>query len=422
MVKGWVQTDNVAEAETPAKRARSQFRNQIITTPSVQIKLEYNISDHLNNNLNINCQENSAFSEDDKENYNSNPKNIIIDSDQSIYVNTRKRGYQTANKTDISDETGVNVDFELLASEHPLADDSGVLRARPDINGNAANDNQCLDDEPLTAKPRGKNKPIPTVIRQNPSRRAKEGPKRYTQQSIEEMSTYDQYNYQAADTGHRTGRATHSSDNYHASDNQRQQLQDIAAAMASLCNIGNSCYMNSVIYTLRFAPSFLHNLHHLIDDISQINSRKDNQAKMKSSSLGRNINGIHGQNARSCSSKDLVSLGSGSGASSGSSTSSNGSSSASGTPIEIPKTNQQVAIEQLHELFQNLHRNEANESLEPFQSDNLLKAIQDVNPIFEGNQQQDAHEFLMCILDSLRETNQSLTKVIFEHPKIINNG
>lgn len=271
-------------------------------------------------------------------------------------------------------------------------------------------------------KPRIRNPPSSAILRKALPRLAKEGPKLY--KDSQDMYTYDQQynNYQSNDTSNRVNRTAnnHSTDNYHNSDGQRQQLQDIATSMASLCNIGNSCYMNSVIYTLRFAPLFLHKLHHLIDDIGQINSRRENTTKLKSSSLGRNVSGLQGQNARSWSSKDLVSLGNGNGASSSSSTSSNVSTT--GSPVEIPETNQHIAIGKLHELYQNLHRNETSETLEPYQSDELLKAIQDVNPIFEGNQQQDAHEFLLCILDSLRETNQSLTKVIFEHPEIINNG
>lgn len=37
--------------------------------------------------------------------------------------------------------------------------------------------------------------------------------------------------------------------------------------MGSLKNIGNSCYMNAVLYALRFTPTFLHYLHHLIVNI-----------------------------------------------------------------------------------------------------------------------------------------------------------
>lgn len=79
-------------------------------------------------------------------------------------------------------------------------------------------------------------------------------------------------------------------------------------SIATLCNIGNTCYLNAVIYTLRYAPSFLHKIHHLIEDLSQIN-QKIVQNRIKSSSLGRNVAGIQGQSGRSWSSKDLASLG-----------------------------------------------------------------------------------------------------------------
>lgn len=183
----------------------------------------------------------------------------------------------------------------------------------------------------------------------------------------------------------------------------RQQLNETASSMASLCNIGNSCYMNSVIYTLRFTPMFIHSLHHLVNGFTMIFNRKDNLIKLKSASLGRNVNGLQGQNARSHSSKDLVSLG------------------ASSPSQDLQKTSQQKAAEKLHDLFQCLCNNEINETNEPYQADNLLKAIQDVNPIFEGNQQQDAHEFLMCILDSIRESCQTLIKTLYDNPDIISN-
>lgn len=190
----------------------------------------------------------------------------------------------------------------------------------------------------------------------------------------------------------------------------QKQLQDVATSMAALCNIGNSCYMNSVIYTLRYTPLFLHNLHHLVSDFAPIFSQKENQLKMKSASLGRNVNGLQGQNARSYSSKDLVSLGSSS------------SSTVSLPALELAKTTQQKASEKLHELFQCLSNNENTETTEPYQSDIFLKAIQEVNPLFEGNQQQDAHEFLMCILDSIRETCQSLKKIVTDNRELIFQG
>lgn len=185
---------------------------------------------------------------------------------------------------------------------------------------------------------------------------------------------------------------------------QQQCLGGSNNSIATLCNIGNSCYLNSVIYTLRFAPQFLHKLHHLVEDMRQVYQRIG-QHKLKSSSLGRNVSGLQNHNGRSWSSKDLVSL--------------NGISSS----VEpVLKTNRQIATEKLHELYQSLNRNESIDSIESFHAGTFLQAIQDVSSIFEGNQQQDAHELLMCILDSIRETCSTLIKTIKENPEIMNQN
>lgn len=187
---------------------------------------------------------------------------------------------------------------------------------------------------------------------------------------------------------------------------QQQCLGGSNNSIATLCNIGNSCYLNSVIYTLRFAPHFLHKLHHLVEDMRQVYQRIG-QHKLKSSSLGRNVSGLQNHNGRSWSSKDLVSL--------------NGISSSNGVD-PVLKTNRQIATEKLHELYQSLHRNESVDSIESFHAGTFLQAIQDVSSVFEGNQQQDAHELLMCILDSIRETCSTLIKTIKENPEIMNQN
>ncbi|KAI5699053.1 hypothetical protein M8J75_015723 [Diaphorina citri] len=61
---------------------------------------------------------------------------------------------------------------------------------------------------------------------------------------------------------------------------------DLSPPVATLCNLGNTCFLNSVLYTLRFAPSFLHNLHHLVNDINVVTSHTK-MMKGKSSSLSR---------------------------------------------------------------------------------------------------------------------------------------
>lgn len=188
-----------------------------------------------------------------------------------------------------------------------------------------------------------------------------------------------------------------------------------APSMGTLCNIGNSCYLNSVVYTLRFAPHFLHNLHHLIQDLNVVQQTIVRQQTARSASLGRNVSAAQLEHARSWSSKDLATSTDQYSGQNGGVNSGNGGSGSS-------KSTHQSVTEKLHELYNNLHGNEMADSTEPYHADTLLHAIQDVNATFEGNQQQDAHEFLMCVLNCIRETNQSLIKAIGECPEVIANG
>ncbi|XP_030370715.1 ubiquitin carboxyl-terminal hydrolase 1 [Scaptodrosophila lebanonensis] len=195
-----------------------------------------------------------------------------------------------------------------------------------------------------------------------------------------------------------------------------------APAMGTLCNIGNTCYLNSVVYTLRFAPHFLHNLHHLIQDLNVVQHTISRQHNAKSASLGRGVSGAHLENARSWSIKDLVNSNNTNNALEPYNNSNGSVSGQTNCNTVLSKSSHQSVTEKLHELYHSLHGNEMAESTEPYHADTLLHAIQDVNATFEGNQQQDAHEFLMCVLNCIRETNQSLIKAIAECPDVIANG
>lgn len=168
--------------------------------------------------------------------------------------------------------------------------------------------------------------------------------------------------------------------------------------VAALSNMGNTCFLNSVLYTLRFIPTFLHNLHHLMEDLNTVNNRM-NQNKAKSSSLGRNITSLSGPSSRSTSSKDLLSLG-------------------SNNDI-IPKTKVQIVTEKLHELFAVMHNIENMDSKDPYQPNAFLSAVQTANSIFQGNHQQDAHELLVYLLDNIRETCKLLSQQVKLYPELL---
>lgn len=119
--------------------------------------------------------------------------------------------------------------------------------------------------------------------------------------------------------------------------------------VASLANLGNTCFLNSVLYTLRFTPGFCHNLHHLHQDLAN-------------------------------------------------------------SDIKVEKDSDQEylldVIQTLHHLFQKLCSSDCEgggEAREPVLPSALLHSIGRLCPLFEGNQQQDAHELLVTLLTSLQD-------------------
>jgi len=143
----------------------------------------------------------------------------------------------------------------------------------------------------------------------------------------------------------------------HSSDSSRS----LSPGIASLANLGNTCFLNSVLYTLRFTPGFCHNLHHLNSDL---------QHKIKT---------LNGRQKPDEDQENLVDV-----------------------------------IHNLHHLFQKLCSSDGytGDPKDPVLPSALLQSVGRLCPLFEGNQQQDAHELLVTLLTHLQDVkvNTDLTK------------
>ncbi len=165
------------------------------------------------------------------------------------------------------------------------------------------------------------------------------------------------------------------------SGNSMASVSSKSPSIASLCNLGNTCFLNSVLYTLRFTPGFLHNLHHMIADLNL--TKASNKKKAVNGSLS---NGHLSE--PSCSS--------------------------SGDMMPDSEMSLDI-IERLHDLFKTLScadessngggsgSGSSASSREPIPPSSFLTAVGKLNPMFEGNQQQDAHELLVMILNILED-------------------
>lgn len=160
------------------------------------------------------------------------------------------------------------------------------------------------------------------------------------------------------------------------------QLQK-PSGMGTLENIGNSCYMNAVLYALRFTPSFLHNLHHLMvnvvsfcDDIGKLPS-SDCHKSVATAMFISNLDRWHNES-------------------------------------RINRETRKI-LYNLHKVFKSLTASEIKRDGAAFKADELREAVKDR---FKPFTQQDAHEFLMFILNCLRDSSDSLINVIENHPDL----
>lgn len=159
--------------------------------------------------------------------------------------------------------------------------------------------------------------------------------------------------------------------------------------MGALNNFGNSCYLNAVLYALRFTPSFAHHLHHFNENLEILFGVNKNKP---TSELPENAcaHTVASANIAADCGEDCV----------------------------LIKSNEHLVFTELHGVFSNLTTLEKMNQNEPFEATSLQLAVQEINNNFTARTQQDSHEFLMCILNCLRDSSDGLMQLANDKPDI----
>lgn len=158
--------------------------------------------------------------------------------------------------------------------------------------------------------------------------------------------------------------------------------------MGTLKNIDNSCYMNSVLYILRMTPTFAHNIHHLLQNIEFVSDEYNDSVEMSVTAgecLQLTATSVMMSNRRKWP-----------------------------NVIDICTRKKEV-IGQLHRTFADLTAMEVRKDNTPIEKTKLQAAVREIQPYFTQGTQQDAHEFLLTILNCIRDCGATLAKLIQDH-------
>lgn len=192
---------------------------------------------------------------------------------------------------------------------------------------------------------------------------------------------------------------THASENNNvtpsvsANNSQGEQIDEPAPfIMGTLKNVDNSCYMNSLLYILRMTPTFVHGVHHLLQNMHYLCDEFDDSIDMV----------VAENECLQMVATSVMML--------------NREKWPSDLGINEP---QKDVIHHLHRIFSKLTAREKFQDNEPLEKRKFQAAVREIAPDFTVGRQEDAHEFLLIILNCIRECGAFLTQLIQNHASIV---
>lgn len=188
----------------------------------------------------------------------------------------------------------------------------------------------------------------------------------------------------------RTSQNSNATPSVSANNSQGEQIDEPAPfIMGTLKNLDNSCYMNSLLYILRMTPTFVHSIHHLLQNMQFLSAEYDENMEDMIVAQDECLQLV--ATSVMMSNKEKWPQ-----------------------DVEINDSQKQV-VQQLHHIFAKLTDREKHQDNEPIEKKKFQAAVRRIAPDFTIGRQEDAHEFLLIILNCIRDCGTFLMGLTQKH-------